>query len=122
MAARKLLLGSLPDDAVILDGDGVPTRQLVLHNRWVVASQDCDLDCTDVTEVMPTIELHPVLRQEAPRNPDWGIRSRLLLLAAADEYVVSPSPHTLLAAAVLTDAVQRGQGPTPVFAVCRASR
>ena len=106
----------LPKDTVVLDSSGIPTWQLEDHDEWVVATQDCDLSFTDDRHAEPTIELHPVFHEhEVSANPNWGIRSRRLLLGTPEEYVVSPSPHTLVAAAVLTAAAQRaGAAGTPL--------
>jgi hypothetical protein len=77
------------------------------HDRWVVASQECDLDLTDVTESTPTVELRPVFAQEPPAYPDWGIRSRRFLLSA-DDYVEAPSSHTLISANLLSVLLEQG--------------
>src|SRR5215831_14299110 len=91
---------SLPLDAVVLsESSGLPERRTGTHNRWVVASQDCDLDLTVVSGVEPNIELRPVYTENPPQ--DWGIRSARLRLSEMD-YVQSASPRTHVSAAVLT--------------------
>lgn len=92
---------SLPNDTVVLNTANEPSRDLKEHNRWVVATQDCDLAFTDSSNAEPTVELHTVFRHDSDPNTDWGIRSRRFVLSE-NEHVVSPSPHTLVSAAVLT--------------------
>jgi hypothetical protein len=95
------LTACLPNDTVVLNTANEPSRDQKDCDRWVVATQDCDLAYTDPGNAAPTIELHPVLRHEPDPNTDWGIRSRRFVLSEG-EHVVSPSPHTLVSAAVLT--------------------
>jgi hypothetical protein len=91
---------ALPLDAVVLgESSGQPERRTGTHNRWVIATQDCDLDQTDTADAEPSIELRPVFMQDPPR--DWGIRSARLLLTEQD-YVQSASPRSVASAAVLT--------------------
>jgi hypothetical protein len=94
-------MASLPNDTVVLNTANEPSRDLKEHNRWVVATQDCDLAFTDSSNAEPTVELHPVFRHDPDPNTDWGIRSRRFVLSEG-EHVVSPNPHTLVSAAVLT--------------------
>lgn len=94
-----MFLATLPLDAVVLGAEGTPERTQGVHDRWVVASQNCDLDTTDEESPDPTIEIRPVYTDGPPA--DWGIRSSKLLLAEG-EYVESTSPRTTVAAAVLT--------------------
>lgn len=69
----------LPLDSVVLgEASRLPERRLTIHNRWVVASQDCDLDQTDAAYPEPTIELRPVFAKGPPQ--DWGLRSYRLRL------------------------------------------
>jgi hypothetical protein len=95
------LTASLPNDTVVLNTANEPSRDLKEHDRWVVTTQDCDLAYSDPSNAEPTIELHPVFQHDPDPNTDWGIRSRRFVLSEA-EHVVSPSPHTLVSAAVLT--------------------
>jgi hypothetical protein len=90
---------SLPMDAVVLSKAGRPERRMGSHSRWVIATQDCDLDQTENTNAEPTIELRPVYTDAPP--PDWGLRSAKLRLTD-QEFVESASPRTLVSAAVLT--------------------
>ncbi len=53
----SILEATLPLDAVVLGPTGHPERRQGEHNRWVVATQDCDLDQTDSTEIEPSVEL-----------------------------------------------------------------
>jgi len=90
----------LPLDSVVLgESSGRPERRPDMHTRWVIATQDCDLDQTTTAEAEPTIELRPVFTEDLPQ--DWGLRSARLRLSERD-YVRSASPRTLVSAAVLT--------------------
>lgn len=90
----------LPSDVVVLsESSGRPERRTRSHDRWVIASQDCDLDQTATTDAEPTIELRPVFTEDPPQ--DWGLRSAKLLLSET-HYVQSASPRTHVSAAVLT--------------------
>lgn len=103
-----LFEAQLPLDAVILDAEGKHhERRQGEHGRWVVATQDCDLNLVDSDDAEPIIELRPVFTQDPPH--DWGIRSARLLVAEG-QYVVSASPRTHVSAAVLT--ATREQGAT----------
>jgi hypothetical protein len=101
----SILVAELPLDAVVLSLERLPGRQQGSHDRWVLASQDCDLDQTDVEFEEPTIELRPVYQEDAPT--DWGIRSARVLLTES-EYVVSTSPRTIVAAAAISALVDAG--------------
>lgn len=103
------LTARLSNDTVTVDTTGTPKRDRTDHDRWVVATQDCDLAYTDVMDIAPTVELHPVFHHSPEPNTDWGIRSRTFVLSE-DEHVFSPSPHTLVSAALLT-AVTSGLTP-----------
>lgn len=90
----------LPLDAVVLNqSSGEPERRVGSHDRWVVATQDCDLDQTDSATAEPNIELRPVY-YDNPQD-DWGLRSATLRLGDQD-YVRSASSRTLVSAEVLT--------------------
>lgn len=96
----------LPLDSVVLDEtSGRPERRYGTHNRWAIASQDCDLDQTDTANSEPSIELRPVFTEDPPQ--DWGLRSARLRLTEED-YVRSTSPRTHVSAAVLTALKARG--------------
>lgn len=45
---------------VVLGSSGDPEPASHPHTRWVVASQDCDLDGADAAESEPCIEVRPV--------------------------------------------------------------
>jgi hypothetical protein len=91
---------TLPLDAVVLnESSGLPERRTGTHNRWVIATQDCDLDQTTTLDSQPVIELRPVFTENPPQ--DWGLRSAKLRLTE-EEYVESASPRTLVSAALLT--------------------
>ena len=89
----------LPLDSVVLDIGGAPGRHQTEHSRWIVATQDCDLDGTDKDDGQPTIELRPVFRHDTP--PDWGIRSIRYRLTDT-EHVHGLSPRTFVSAALLS--------------------
>jgi hypothetical protein len=95
----SLLTADLPFDTVTLDGGGIPGRRQTEHARWVVVTQDCDLDTTDMDDGDSTIELRPVFTHDAP--PDWGIRSVRYRLTDT-EYVHGSSARTMVSAAVLS--------------------
>jgi hypothetical protein len=97
--------GLLPLDAVVLSESSSPERDQREHSLWVIATQDCDLDMTDIDEHIPTVELRPVLTDDPPH--DWGIRSARLLLTEL-EYISSTSPRPLVAASVLTSLLAGG--------------
>lgn len=101
----SILVAELPLDAVVLSLEGQPDRRLTTHSRWVVVSQDCDLDQTDEVFSEPTIELRPVYTEGPPT--DWGIRSSRFLLTQS-EYLESSSPRSVVAAAVLSALVVGG--------------
>jgi hypothetical protein len=91
---------ALPLDAVVLsETSRQPERRTGTHNRWVIATQDCDLDQTETMGDEPTIELRPVYTDNPPQ--DWGLRSARLRLTD-DDFAWSASPRTLVSAAVLT--------------------
>jgi hypothetical protein len=100
-----VFLAALPLDAVVLGADGTPERRQGFHDRWVVASQNCDLDTTDEESPEPTIEMRPVYTENPPA--DWGIRSSRFLLVEG-EYVESTSPHVNVAAALLSALLASG--------------
>lgn len=95
----SLLTASLPFDSVVLDAGGRPVRAQDEHNRWVIATQDCDLDQTETEDPTGTIELRPVFAHDPPS--DWGLRSARYRLNDR-EYVHGMSPRTMASAAVLS--------------------
>ncbi len=112
----SILVAQLPLDSVVLDSSGRPARDQRDHDRWAVASQDCELDLTETTDTEPTIELRPVYTDDPPS--DWGIRSARCRLTDT-EHVVSASPRAVVSAAVLTAALQVGAPRHDVPAVRR---
>ncbi len=101
----SILGADLPLDSVILGEDGVPARSQSSHNRWAVATQNCDLVQTDSEDAEPIIELRAVFTKDPPVN--WGLRSARLRLTDTD-FVVSAGPRTVVTAALLTRLVQTG--------------
>lgn len=100
---------ALPHDAVVVGAAGVAERRSTEHDRWIVATQDCDLDFAESTGNDPTIELRPVFDTAPPS--EVGIRSAKFLLPDG-EYVVASSPRTHVSAAVLAT-VQHQTGVPP---------
>jgi hypothetical protein len=94
----SILVAEFPHDTVVLDKNGRHCRRNDVHERWAVASQNCDLDLADETDAEPTIELRPVYTEDPPS--DWGIRSARCRLTEV-EYVVSASPRAVVAPNVL---------------------
>jgi hypothetical protein len=110
----SILAAALPFDAVVLDGSGQAVRQQRDHGRWVVASQECDLDLTETDDEQPTIELRAVHTDDPP--DDWGLRSSRLRLTDS-ENDVSDDPRVSVSAAVLTALLAAGakrHNPTDV--------
>ncbi len=102
----SILEADPPLDAVVLDKtSGQPVRRAGRHGRWVVASQNCDLDFTDCNDDDPSVELRPVFADDPP--DDWGIRSWMFRLTGA-EYIRSTSPRPLVSPAVLTSLLANG--------------
>lgn len=95
----------LPMDSVVLGGTGQPERSTMLHDLWVVATQDCDLDRADCDSPDPVIELRPVFTQNCPA--DWGIRSAKLRLTD-HEYTEANAPRLTVAPNVLATAMESG--------------
>jgi hypothetical protein len=93
----------LPHDAVVAGTTSRAERQQSEHDRWIVATQDCDLDFTESTSNEPTIELRPVFHVAPPS--ELGIRSARFLLPDG-EYIVASSPRTHVSAAVLAGGLQ----------------
>jgi len=95
----------LPLDAIVLGDAGRPERASSNHGRWVVVTQDCDLNRAERDAPIPVVELRPVFTEGCPA--DWGIRSAKLRLTE-DEYVESTSPRATVAPNVLTAALGAG--------------
>jgi hypothetical protein len=96
---------ALPLTYVVVAEDGTPAARSSPHGRWVVVSQDCDLDGTDEAESEATVELRPIFVDEPPE--DWGIRSGKLLVAEG-EYLVASSPRVTVSAHVLSTLLDGG--------------
>lgn len=94
----SLLTAVLPFDTIVLGETGEPERDQQTHERWVVATQDCDLDRCKDDEGLSTIELRPALTDEPPT--EHGIRAVKFLLNET-EYLHSTSPRAMVSAAVL---------------------
>jgi hypothetical protein len=83
---------------VLYDLTEAADRGARTYDRWVIASQDCDLDTSDITSAEATIEARPV--STGNPNADWGIRSRILRLSD-DAYIEASSPRLNLSPKVL---------------------
>ena len=94
----SIFTAMLPHDGVILGSEGKFKRDLQEHGRWLVATQDCDLDHAETDDPNPMIELRAVFDHDPPQ--DWGIRSSRLRLTD-DEYLISHGPRTVVSAALL---------------------
>ncbi len=86
---------ALPCSWVDVDEGGRHELRSRTFDRWVVCTQDCDLNLAPVDSDDWFIEVRPVLDESPPQ--DWGIRSRKLRLDAT-QFVDSSSPRSLLSA------------------------
>jgi len=85
--------------ATVVKADGADlVRADTEHTKWVVASQDCDLDGADAGSNEPFIEIRMVRDEDPPM--EWGIRSRKLRLIES-QYVLSTDPHLHISPAAL---------------------
>lgn len=101
----SLLQSSLPVEVIVLAGGQVASGA-VNHGRWVLATQDCDLDGTDPSAPDAVVELRPVYDHAPPSAR--GLRSRKLLLArGARDYLEADSPRAMISPAALTEIVRR---------------
>lgn len=75
-----------------------PTLTSRNHNIWCVATQECDLDQADTSDLTPVVEIRPVFTVEPPE--DWGLRSRKLKLTA-EHFIDSDSPRVNISPAAL---------------------
>lgn len=114
----SIVAALLPFDAVVADPAGRVIRQQGEHERWVLATQECDLDLTKPDDAQPTVELRAVYDDDPPR--DWGLRSSRFRLNEFD-YVLSQDPRVSVSAAVLTALIAAGaQRLAPTEARSRA--
>lgn len=94
--------------------DGAAHQESVAHGEWLVVTQDCDLAGISAGSVEPTIELRPVYHEDPP--VDWGIRSaRLLLQKEPPRYLVSTSPRTHVAPALMSVLIDGGGERTEIL-------
>ena len=101
----SIVAATLPFDAVVVDHAGEVIRQQGQHERWVVATQECDLDLTEADDTQPTVELRAVHTDSPPQ--DWGLRSSRFRLTESD-YVFTSDPRVSASAAVLTALLAAG--------------
>lgn len=90
---------------------GSPETQTISHERWIVASQDCDLDAADSEGTDPQIELRPVYDRDGgpPFDlgaPDaWGVRSRKFRLNLDRDFIHADAPRLMATPALLSQCV-----------------
>lgn len=94
-----LLNVPLPLVGVRLTDTGDVAPETGSRDRWIVATQDCDLDLVGADHPDDTIELRPVLDEEPPLTR--GIRSRKFLLSDG-QYLEAQSRRTMISPAALT--------------------
>jgi hypothetical protein len=75
-----------------------PALRQAPHSLWCLATQDCDLDRLDPSDLEPSVEIRPVFASDPPG--DWGIRSRKLRLSA-EHYIEADAPRVNIAPAAL---------------------
>jgi hypothetical protein len=103
------------DTTVAAASQGGAELQTISHNRWVVVSQDCDLDSAHSEGTDPRIELRPVYdRHGGPAfdrgSPDaWGVRSRKFRLNTERDFVHADSPRLMASPALLSQFVDARQ-------------
>jgi hypothetical protein len=94
----SLLTAALPFETIVLAPTGQPERDQGTHERWAVATQDCDLVRCEEDEELATIELRPALTDDPPA--ERGIRAAKFRLNDV-EYLHSTTPRAMVSAAVL---------------------
>ena len=101
----SILTASLPLVGVRVTaiGDVAPDTQT--HDRWIVATQDCDLALVDASHADDVVELRPVFSHDPPAAR--GIRSRKCLLTDG-QYVEAQSRRTMISPAALTALLAAG--------------
>jgi hypothetical protein len=88
-------------------GDSTAETLSIPHDRWIVASQDCDLAAIDSENPDPRIELRPIYDEAGGPDFDrggpnvWGVRSRKFRLNAAKDFVHADSPRLMVAPSLL---------------------
>jgi hypothetical protein len=99
-----VLKAELDAVATILDTKSrkaVEARQT--HEVWVVVTQDCTLDRTEVSSNSPAIELRQVHDAQPPTH--WGIHARKFLLdAESGHYLVDGKPASFVSPRLISDA------------------
>lgn len=89
------------------DNEGKVEVQATTHDRWIVATQDCDLNSADISSNVPNIELRPVYAADDgpdfdPIGPEeWGIRSRKFRLNEERDFTHAASMRIMVSPAVL---------------------
>lgn len=89
----------LPVGGLLVGPDGNVVGRSQTHARWVVTTQDCDLDNWDEDRPEPLVELRPRTLLDSA-SVQWGIRSRILRLDQ-HECVSSDAPPIRLSPAAL---------------------
>ena len=80
------------------------------YQKWLVVTQDCDLDQTDETVTESVVELRPILTEDPPK--ELGLRSqrfRLSLTPGDREYLHAMSPRAMVSGSVLA-CIREAQG------------
>jgi hypothetical protein len=78
------LRAHLQAHGIVLAGGDRPQVDILEHDLWIVATQDCDLDGMDPADDVDSVELRPVFNDDPP--PTLGIRSRKLRLVRGEPY------------------------------------
>jgi hypothetical protein len=92
----------LPHDAVGYEV-GTHSRQQATHSRWVVVTQDCDLDRIMEDSEEHLVELRPILTADPPA--ELGIRShrfKIHLDTSNPDYLEALSRRAMISAAALS--------------------
>ena len=96
---------------VAIDVDGNAETRAISHDRWIVATQDCDLDIADSGANDPRIELRPVYGRNGGPDCDrgapdvWGVRSRKFRLNQDRDFVHADSIRLMASPALLNEHV-----------------
>lgn len=90
---------------MILSDTGTVAPDTRTHDRWIVATQDCDLDLVDAAHPEDVVELRPVFDDDPPATR--GIRSGKYLLSAG-QYLEAQSRRTMISPAALTALLATG--------------
>jgi hypothetical protein len=93
----------LPLAGLVVDDQGAVVLDSRIHDRWIVATQDCDLVRCDVTLHIDAVELRPILTESPP--PTRGIRARKFLLPNS-QYLESESRRMMISPAAVRSLIE----------------